>query len=175
MNEPSTDISEGFERQRSALIRAIHEAFRHVRREDGVTLHEAHLELTGSERQRLRARARDVDTHWTEVSADAMASRSSVFSFFDEKGFRYYLPAYMTWTLNNLRDCTSVAPEMLLYALREPKLISFDIFDDRQSTAILRFLQFVAMHAADFGDDFLGEAAQEAIDSYWSRFELDAE
>jgi len=85
-----------------ALIMEIQRAFRNVERGNGVTLHETEaIDFYGSDEERRNARAKDTDRNWQEVDDRWIEEFGGVggLSFLDEEGFRYYLPAYMTYWL----------------------------------------------------------------------------
>ncbi|EAZ92995.1 DUF6714 family protein [Crocosphaera chwakensis] len=88
-------------------------AFNDVQREDGISLHEADLiskiddHFFGYDSSRDRqllaeARAKDVETHWKEISAHTLEKfwLSTISFRLDHKGWKYYLPAYLVWSLN---------------------------------------------------------------------------
>ncbi len=88
-------------------------AFNDVQREDGISLHEADLIYkindrffsynSSRDRQLLaEAKVKDVETHWQEISAPTLEKFcSSTISFhLDQKGWKYYLPAYLLWSVN---------------------------------------------------------------------------
>ncbi|NER84275.1 MAG: hypothetical protein F6K42_33015, partial [Leptolyngbya sp. SIO1D8] len=91
------------EAQRCAvLIQTITAAFSDVLREDGVSMHQARvIDDYGSPEEEAQARLLDIDTHWWEVPDAWIAEFYEILSFVDPKGFRYYIPAYMIWTLKN--------------------------------------------------------------------------
>lgn len=79
------------------LIAAIHEAFRNIPRPQ-TTLHVArglddewHL----SDERFRELRAMDPEEDWTELLPDRMDGFTEYFTFSDDEGWRFYLPAFM--------------------------------------------------------------------------------
>ena len=151
------------------LIIDIGAAFGNVSREDGVTLHETEvLDDYGSDQERQAARAKDTDAHWRDVLDEWIEEIRGIggMCFLDGEGFRYYLPAYMTWYLKkwNAHSITD-AGDTLLFCLSSPRE-DWDfnkLFSSEQKNVIRSFLQFVV----EFDEDNHADA-QKALDSCWS-------
>lgn len=86
---------------RDRLLADIQLAFRGVQRGDGPTLHEADLEGVGSAEESRAARDRDTDSDWQEVPEQVIERLSWALCFVDLQGFRYYVPAYMSFALRH--------------------------------------------------------------------------
>lgn len=155
-------------------------AFADVTREDGVTLHEADvIDDYGSDEQRAAARQLDTDRHWSEVEDALIDTLPSAFSFLDDRGFRYYLPAYMCSALRNFDTTTSAARDTVLLALSigrwygsgEPGAAPiperFHMLSPAQAQTVCRFLRFFAAHG---GSDSEIKQTQETLDDYWGQF-----
>lgn len=163
-----------FEQHKSTLIAQIHAAFKGVKREGGVTLHEAWLiDCCASDKQRVRARKLDTERRWEDVPASDIENYYSILSFLDPIGFRYYLPAYMVWTLQNYEHSGSTSVDNTIYALnftprlREHCMEKFRLFTLEQSAAICAFLTFMATEQEGFAD---ARVAYQAWENYWKRF-----
>lgn len=90
-------------------------------------------------------------------------------SFFSAEAFRYYMPAFMIWSLAHA-DSVEFAPESTICAfdpdgtdptLRDFQVSKFALFDAAQRTAVIRFLKTFARHPD------LGSLARAALDNYW--------
>jgi len=161
---------------RPAVIEQITKAFEGVSREDGVTLHEARvIDDYGSEEERAAARKIDTDSHWQDVPVEWIEQLHDALCFLDPKGWRYYLPAYMLYSLK-FYTRSSNAVDSAFYSclfpkeskdknLKEHKLSLFSFLTVDQSRAVCRFLQFEATYGET--DE---RAAQEALDEYWGKF-----
>ena len=158
---------------RDAVIRAIEAAFDGVSRHGGVSLHEADvIDNYGTPAEREDARALDTETRWQDVAAGDIRTYYWILPFLDPIGYRYYLPAYMSWSLRNHagpRDATSA--EFTVFSLvkseakrEEWELDRFKMFNVQQARAIRRFLEYMAEHAG------LEKDAGEALARYWEKF-----
>ena len=155
--------------QLSASDRVILDETRHVfgdvDRGSGVTLHETEvIDMYGSADAREQARRKDTDHHWWEVRDEWIDQFGGVggLSFLDEAGFRYYLPAYMSYWIR-----TGEEPNSLAFHLRSNDRLDLDgIFTPAEKKLIARFLDYVCQRFED-------EAARETLDGFWRRY-LDA-
>ena len=160
-----------FESRRRELINNIISAFGGASRESGTTLHEAvAIDDMESADEQQAARSLDVDTRWQDVPDADIASCSSALSFLDEKGFRYYIPAFMTYALRHWEDEEGDALSACMYHLlheRSKSLRQSDPasiagrynFTGAQATAVARFLRFVL----DFDESRADEATAGAV------------
>ena len=164
------------------LIEQITAAFAGVSREGGVSLHQTRvLDDAFPQESMDEAGAKDVDADWREVPDSSIEKPDLHMSFLDPIGFRYYLPAYMVWQLKQdwglvpWVDCNT--HDSALFSLtvhKEPELRQwqeerFEMFTLEQGRAINRFLYFYAK----YGEDFDQQHAQQALDSYWAKFNQD--
>ncbi len=110
--------TDGGEQRRTELIAQIRKAFDNVTRLGGVSLHEADvIDSYGSQKEREVARKLDLDRFWWEVPHADIERYPWILSFLDATGFRYYIPAYMTWALTQYEDSGSLSLDMTIYAL----------------------------------------------------------
>jgi hypothetical protein len=159
---------------RDAIVREIVGAFDGVRRGDGISLHEAQvIEDHGSDNERVRARTLDAAERWQDVPGADIEAAYDILSFLDAAGFRYYLPAYMVWSLENFETSESRSVDHTIYSLalhEEPRLRQwqlgrFSVFDPRQAKAIARFLAFMAERSGGLAD---AAAAAAALADHWT-------
>jgi len=157
---------------RSNVIAQITKAFSKVSREGGVSLHEADvLDAYGSDEECAAARAIDTDTKWQEVPESDIEENYSILSFLDPIGFRYYIPAYMVWSLRHWEraDSNSVfstVDHLTLVDrldLREYHLARFRVFSPDQRSAVQSFLRHMATYSEEYSED-----ASKALASYWA-------
>ena len=120
----------------------------------------------------------DILEFYGGVRREDMTDENIIYSYaaptaFSAEAFRYYLPAYLIWTLNN-QDTVEIAAESILLALdpgTERELLhdfrksKFSLLTKEQITAIKRFLWYLSEHPD------LGEFADSALVNYW----IDAE
>lgn len=151
------------------MIDEIAAAFAGVSRDGGVSLHQAEVKDDyGSRDEELAARELDTDATWLEVPEEDIAGHWDILSFLDPIGFRYYIPAYMVWTLDNL---DSNSADATVSALTQPvckkpdhvQYRKYAIFSDSQRKAIGHFLQ----HLCDVGyEDPSDRPARRGL-AYW--------
>jgi hypothetical protein len=128
------------------VILEIERAFDGVARDDGITLHEAvALDDYASDDERTQARLRDTESRWQDVPEEDIEEQYTIFSFLDDKGFRYYLPAYMTWMLRNFDHTHSASLDSTVYALEPSSYFPqrSTLFNFSQVTAIVHFLEYL--------------------------------
>ena len=120
----------------------------------------------------------DVDTchfygapRWQEVTAEILVPGYAAPSFFSAEAFRYYMPAYMVWALEN-PDSPEMAVESAIRAFDpsydDPRLTAFQrskfvLFDSAQRRTIIHFLEAFAAS----GDGALEGMARAALDAVW--------
>lgn len=158
-------------KDKEAIIAEIHEAFRDVTREGGVSWTEADL-IDGGRgmADRLEGRAQDKDTRWQElVHVGHYHAWESNWSFLDAIGFRYYLPAKLIECLDDL-DEVSMAYNL---SLAKPKEMAdytrsmWGLLDERQSACVREFLAYASNEYAARYDDPEDNDWLEAYNSYW--------
>lgn len=151
--------------ERDELLKLIENAFDGVERENGITLHQAVVvDEYGSEQEFIDAEKLDTETRWQDVPDSDISTHTSIYCFLDPKGFRYYLPASMSWAVKHYEeddnDCgfftflavlPSVAPREVGRGIGS----SFDVdafikehsFTPMQVKAIYHFICFMAIKA----------------------------
>ena len=159
---------------RDAVIRQIEIAFDGVDRKFGVSLHEACIiDDYGSKWEQMQARMTDTEWRWQDVPEADIARYFWILSFLDPIGFRYYMPAYMIWTLKNYLHTDSMSTNATIYSLdlsdqfREHRMKRFNLFTRSQSEATCAFLRFMAEYSCGWADE---DAARQALNAYWGRF-----
>lgn len=155
------------------LIGAIEAAFAGVPRGQ-VTIHEAEvMDDYGTDAERRSAHARDLEQDWREVAGSSIAACPCALSYFDPPSWRFYLPAYMRWTLQRLKDATCPSIDDVIYALDrgggapdliEYKLQRFRTLNAAQAAVVRRVLAFAS--ANDRWCDAV--VAKGALETYWS-------
>lgn len=148
------------ENRRLALIEEITAAFDGVVLEDGVSLSETYVidDYRINDRNhemRVQARAEDTDARWQDIPDETIASSlSTIWFFFDSKGYRYYIPAFVICYLRHLSDGKNSpffyfidnVSRVLQFGLEDRLddffLDKFSLFSYNQAQAIARFLEF---------------------------------
>lgn len=157
------------------IIAAIRAAFARVPR-GAVTIHEAEvIDSYGSDDERAAARRLDTEARWERVPDADIEACTTALCHLDPAGWRYYLPAYMVWSLRYYRVNDSIVSDFTIYAfnpysadpsMREYKMERFRLLDAAQSRVVCRFLRHMAANA-DRAD---GRAAGIALADYWGQF-----
>lgn len=140
---------------RTKALAQLAAAFDMVRLEDGVSLHEADAidDYAGKE-ERAAARALDGDVAWMDVPSSELERMYWVWSYFDAKGFRCYLPAALRWWMGEFSnpDSNSTTISCVLYAFQRPTAFQ-SITDEQmrlltpeQLAAIQSCLDWIAEH-----------------------------
>jgi hypothetical protein len=145
------------------LLKLIEDAFDGVTRGDAITLHQATvIDDYGSEDEFLAAAKFDTEVRWQDVPDSAIVENPAPFHFLDNAGFRYYLPAFMSWAIRNgaedyngpgfftyLSVFPTVAPREMGRRLGESfdlqKFINERSLTHEQVNAIYRFICFMAL------------------------------
>jgi len=148
--------------RRDHLIEQIKSAFSGVTRSGGISLREARvIDDYGTEEERAKARSLETDSHWSEVDVEGLDPGGSCLNFIDPIGYRYYVPAYMSYALTNAYPDALGDPwvdsncfDHLIYSLNatirhDPDRIAYQrkrysLFTTKECTSIARFLAFDA-------------------------------
>lgn len=157
------------------LIAEITAAFDGVAREDGVSLREGDaIDGCVSDKKRAVARKLDTDTRWQDVSNADLRDYYLALHYLDDKGFRYYLPAYLIWDLTaNTSSRHGIGSHVLFHLevppepnLRHDWLERFSLITAQQGKAVCSFLRFVAV----YGELDDPQDAADALVAYWNRY-----
>ena len=157
------------------IIRSIQKAFAQVAR-GSITLHQAEvIDSDGSELDQQNARLLDQETSWDQVPDSSLEECTSALCHLDPESWRYYLPAYLVWSIRNYQHSDAIMIDFTIYSLKpseendlltEYDMTRYRLLDHDQSTAVFHFLDFMAQQ-----DEFVdAAAADEAIDLYWHQF-----
>lgn len=146
------------------LINHIEQAFSHVRLDDGVSL--CYAQYIDSHRFDYFSLVRswfDEKDDWRRISNKNIVSNSTYFTFCDSKGFRFHLPAYMTWCLKNVdRDPGSAVFDITVESLCAEtitRLYGEDvcrILDCHQLNSVRMFLEFCCWKGYPFWPEECG-------------------
>ena len=175
------------------IVDAIRTAFADVTK--GISLRQADVwDNYGTDGDFKQAGKLDTDTNWQEVPDERLEVHGSSLSFLTPHSFKYYIPAFMIWTLKNFRTDYSGAMDDTLRSLTPPKLDPkwdyefkvenlekfpydcwrreqlerFAKFEHAQSKAVYQFLRYMAAHSCF-------DCAKAAIARYWWQFAEDVD
>jgi len=126
------------------LIAEIRKAFKGVTRGAGLSLHQGRqvdiLWVRDCDTVK-RAVRHDPETRWDQVADAKMEDLCDALTFVDAEGFRFYIPAYMIYGLNN--PDTHVARQAIFLLVRGQRLQNGGFTRDQilASVAFLRYMQ----------------------------------
>lgn len=124
------------------LLARIRRDFGEILRGHGVSLHETLvIDHYGSMRERKKARKLDTDQYWWEVRDEWIEEFGGVggLAFLDDRGFAYYLPAYMSYWLR-----TGDEPNCLSRYIAGRRAHRLRLFTAAQRETIAAFVSFVS-------------------------------
>ena len=147
------------------LIAMIENAFAGVTLGKGRSLNECeYADSGGSVTAHLDSDWDDERDAWRQIITNRLTEYTVTFSFTDLSGYRFYLPAYMIWPIQNFRTSESIISDFTIYAC-DPRSYQFkavpftQFFTPKQLESILSFLRFCAEN-----DDYLdGDVARRNL------------
>ena len=156
------------------LIAQIEAAFKNVSLEDGISLHLAEFHDSGGSALHLVELAEsDERLDWHRVITPALESFPVTFNCTDLKGFRFYIPAYMVWTIRNHRTSSSIITDFTIYAIdpdrhpfKDTPLVEW--FTPHQVAAMTAFLQYCVDNNHSVDGDIAGDNLRK-LQSYCGR------
>ena len=96
------------------VIDEIRRAFHDV--EPGpLSLHQAAVIKYADERQLAAARSLDSDVHWSQITDAYLEKRSATLYGADAESWRYFIPAFMIWTLRNFKTSNAFLIDQTIY------------------------------------------------------------
>ena len=148
------------------VVDRIGRAFSGVRLDDGVSLREADvLDDYGTEAERKKARGLDELQSWQMISEDLIAHYHWCLPFFDAKGMRFHLPAYMRFALRHYRTSDSSSIDSTIYALGRDD-DRYSLLTAPQRAAVRHFLKFMAYNGGNHVDT---DGARRALTDVWMK------
>jgi len=136
----------------SALIRRIREAFAGGKLGGGISLNMTeYYDSYQCATEYLERAKHDERDDWQRIPDATLEEFMGTFSFTDVEGFRFYLPAYMIWTIRHHRTSNSVIGDYTIYALDVnhhvfAKVGFLNAFTTAQIACIVDFLDYCIGH-----------------------------
>lgn len=159
------------EESRVKVLALIEQAFADTTREGGTTLHQMDvLDDYGSPGDLEEAAKLDTESTWQEITDLKLSNFACSMVFLDANGFRFYLPAFMRFTLANWKDGAATCENMgVIYALSAGPLgfhhEAFEMFSHSQMEATAAFLWYIAN-----SNDSSAEDASSGLTGGWEKF-----
>jgi hypothetical protein len=138
--------------RRSAIIQSIRTAFVGVPRPDFTLADAAVADEWGDESVRFDERDQD----WQDIPDELISRSTAAFCFLPLRCWRYYLPAFMIWSVEHVRDFKTETPQHLVYTLtkREEVPAFRDSLTPEQCEVVVAFLEFWrSEYPCDLRDD----------------------
>lgn len=149
---------------RKALIEHVEFVFGAVRLEDGVGLKEAQgIDDYEDEWACKKYRAEDEKYDWRSIPVEKLDQCHSSLSFFDPKGMRFHLPAYI---VAHLKGETLMDPVFHLTHLDDYALSKLALLSDEQKKAVKAYLEELI---DDKSFEHERDMIAKAIEEYWSK------
>jgi hypothetical protein len=160
----------------SRLVQDITDAFDGVRLGDGVTIAQARaIDDNLSEVEQLKARSHGAERRWQDISEAELRNHDDVLPFLCREAYRFYIAAYMTWTLRHLGlndlDDQLNGPTVYSFKIGLPsdiwhadQLRRFDFLDLPQKQAICKYLRYLA------GRGYFVHEAERYLSDYWGNY-----
>jgi len=147
----------------AALIETIRTAFKDVALEDGIGLFEAQgLDDYKTSEECRELRQQDAKNSWEEISVADLNTCYSSLSFFDAKGMRFHLPAFL---LADIKGKYNFDMALTLTHLSDYSRSQFSAlsFDQRQAVrAYLFYIRDTELYALD------RPQIERALQEYWT-------
>ena len=105
--------------------------------------------------------------NWPEVPDSKIERFPSVLPFLDVKGWLFYIPAYMIWTLRNWRTTNLTIADSVVWSfdptMPESSLSRYDSLSAAQAHAAYCFVKFFCDYSGD-------QESRHAMEAYWHQF-----
>jgi len=144
------------------LINIISSAFEGVTLENGIGLDEAQaIDDYKTLEQRKLQRSNDEKENWQNIPVSELNRCNSSLSFFDSKGMRFHLPAFMIADVKNLYN---FGMSFCLTDLSDYSKAMFSLFTQEQREAVRCFLNY-AHNSSEY--EFENNRIADALLGFW--------
>jgi hypothetical protein len=155
---------------KAKVAETIRAAFGDVLRDGGVSLHQADaLDDYAEEAEFKAAERKDPEYRWQDISSDKISKFNGSLTFFDDKGFRFYLPAFMIFALDSFEPTHgSMDADGVLFATSDPHGFHkehFAILNPSQMEAVAAFLKFAYL----FNEIHFNKNDLRVFTNFWSQ------
>jgi hypothetical protein len=146
------------------LISEITTTFKGVELEGGIGLSEANA-IDDHKDQEFRdaCRKNDEKNNWESIPSSALNDYYSSLSFFDAKGMRFHLPAFM---ICEIKGEYRFGMSFALTHLSDYTKSQFTMLSKEQRQAVASFLEYLSEHP---NYEFEKPLIEAAIENYWSK------
>ncbi len=148
---------------KAELISKIREAFKDVVLEDGIGLSEANAIDDYKDNAFIEeCKRNDERLSWETISSSELNKYNCSLSYFDAKGMRFHLPAFM---IAEIRGEYRWGMAFVLTHLSDYSKSQFELLSAKQKEAVKIFLEYL-LENPDY--EFEMENIIAAIENYWS-------
>lgn len=162
--------------QKEYVLQLIYEAFDQVTLEDGVSLHETiRIDDYGYTNETLESQIKaDERNNWKKLIDDpdlAKIHGNGGLSFYDAKGLRFHLPAYLCLMIKNPGEDIADICDSLMFTLTHLEAYNrerFSILTPVQRKAVKVFLTYIRYNTGVSTYEPGSKEIERAIREYWS-------
>lgn len=152
--------------EKARIEKLIREAFRGVTLDDGIGLREGcGLDDYADSTTLAAYRAQDERDNWESLSVEDLDAYSTSLSYFDSKGMRFHLPAYLINELNDGNRAYSLIFHLTHIAADDQR---FRLLTRDQRTAVREFLIYTLSTFEEPQLSFEGPLIERALKDVWS-------
>lgn len=145
------------------LISIINSAFKDVELDGGIGLSEANaIDDYKDEQFRNKCKANDEKVNWDKIPSSSLNAYYNSLSFFDAKGMRFHLPAFM---IAELKGEYRFGMAFCLTHLSDYTKSQFILLNEKQREAVKHFLEYLSTNS---NYEFEKPTIERAIEEYWS-------
>jgi hypothetical protein len=145
------------------LILQITTAFNNVKLEDGIGLSEANaIDDYKDEAFKNECKKNDEKLKWSAIPSTELNEYYNSLSFFDSKGMRFHLPAFM---ICEIKGEYRFGMSFVLTHLSDYTKSQFSLLSKAQKQAVKLFLEYLFEHP-DY--EYEKPEIKRAIEEYWS-------
>lgn len=146
------------------LISEICESFKSVKLEEGIGLNEAQgIDDYKDKASCEELREKDEKEDWSKIPVNELNRCYSSLSFFDQKGMRFHLPAFM---ITDIKDQYQYGLAFELTHLNEYSENQYSGLSPQERTVVKKFLEYMS---EDEEYSFEWPNIQRALEGYWSK------
>ena len=155
--------------EQTELAGRIRSAFIGTKLGDGISLNMTEYHDSYGGETKFKTLAKHDERHdWQSIPDQVLEQFTVTFAFTDINGFRFYLPAYMTWTLKNHLTSDSIIGDFTIYAidtghhLFENRAMT-SVFTRDQLACMVEFLKYCLKHDGHCDGKIAGENLQKLV------------
>ncbi len=151
------------EKDKLFLISAINEAFKNIELDGGIGLSEANAIDDYKDQQfRDECKKNDEKQNWNTIPSSALNKYNCSLSFFDAKGMKFHLPAFM---ISEIKGEYRFGMSFALTNLSDYSKSQFILLTQKQRETVKLFLEYLSEHPEYV---FEKPEIKTAIENYWA-------